>query len=212
MKLKKLYISLFFTGICLLQISCAEAQSVDNSDNTIAESTNQNEQVTNRKAEPTNRRGETFEFPEVVKSELDKRFPGWKFQKEREDILKYLKESVSPDARPEFIKGDFDGNGEQDYAVLFEQGKVQNEQGNDIGADIHLVAFLQKKNKFEVREIEDGYGDFLMLEEKGSSGYNYETDKNFTFKNDAVFSGIFEKAGVSYIYENDKFREIVTSD
>jgi hypothetical protein len=47
---------------------------------------------------------------------------------------------------------------------------------------------------------------------KGERDYNYETDKKFTYKNDAVFTGYWEKGGVTFVYERGKFRSIVTSD
>ncbi len=31
--------------------------------------------------------------------------------------------------------------------------------------------------------------------------YSYETSEYFTYQNDAIFTGIFEKGGTSYVYE-----------
>jgi hypothetical protein len=46
-------------------------------------------------------------------------------------------------------------------------------------------------------------GDFLTVWKKGDRGYNYETQKHFTFAIDAVEAIIFEKG---------RFRAIVTGD
>ncbi len=59
--------------------------------------------------------------------------------------------------------------------------------------------------------VDDG-GEYIALMKKGEKDYDYETDKNFIYKNDALFSGYFEKGGSSYIYEKGKFRGITTSD
>lgn len=52
----------------------------------------------------------------------------------------------------------------------------------------------------------------MLNEKKGSRDYNFETGKNFIYKNDAIFVGIFEKAGESYVWQKGKFISIVTSD
>jgi hypothetical protein len=46
----------------------------------------------------------------------------------------------------------------------------------------------------------------------GEWDYNYETQQYFTYPHDAIFTGIFEKGGSSYLYEKGRFRSIITSD
>lgn len=155
----------------------------------------------------------TLEVPAAVRADLDERFPGWQFPEVRDEIRKFLKERVSPDARAEFVAGDFDGNGEPDYAALVEHGTVYNGEGAPVGHNLYLVAYLKSGDGFKFHMVDpEGGGEYLVLMKKGEKDYDYETDRNFTYEHDAIFAGIFEKAGTSYVYEGGKFRAIVTSD
>lgn len=154
-----------------------------------------------------------IEIPPVITGELNRRFPGWRFPKIHDDIHKFLKEYISEDTRPEFIEGDFDGNRQLDYAVLIEYGNIYNADNQPIGHNIYIVAFLRKGNDFQFHTVDSGTGsDYLTLMKKGGKDYDFESEKNFTYKNDAIFAGIFEKAGISYVYDRGKFRAILTSD
>src|SRR5687768_13261718 len=81
----------------------------------------------------------SLEIPREIRSMLDKRFPGWKFPEVDESVLSFLKERVSPAARPEIITGDFDGNKKPDHAVLIKHGKVHDESGKAVGDNLLAV-------------------------------------------------------------------------
>jgi hypothetical protein len=152
------------------------------------------------------------ELPSAIKSALDSRFPGWQFPAVSEDICKFLKDYVARDARPELISGDFDGNGRRDYAALVQHGTVTNSEGMPIGHNVYVIAFLKKGSRFKMYIADPEGGEYLVLMRKGKRDYDYETNRYFTYANDGIFAGIFEKAGESYIYENGRFRAIITSD
>ncbi len=147
--------------------------------------------------------------PEVI-SALDERFPHWRFPEVSDEIRDFLKKNVAPDARPEFIEGDFNGDGKLDCAVLIEQGAVPNESGETIGYNVYIAAFMKRNAGYKLYVM--GGNEYVTLVKKGDKDYDYETGKTFTYDNDAIFTGIFEKAGTSYIFENGKFRAIITSD
>jgi hypothetical protein len=137
-------------------------------------------------------------LPREVNAFLSQRFPDWK----------------SADARPDFIAGDFDGNGQTDYAVYIKRGKPAKRK-------LSVTALLRKGGKFRPYILEsenaaadesEKYGSYLAYNKKGAKGYNHETQKAFTFAHDAVFVGFWEKGGSSYIYRNGRFRAIITSD
>jgi hypothetical protein len=152
------------------------------------------------------------EVPLAIKTELDKRFPDWRFPKIDPEIGRYLREHHTPDMYPEFISGDFDGNGQIDYAALIEDGTaLLNEEGVPVEASRQLIVFLKNGKKFKFHSL-DQASEYIALIKKGERGYSYETDKKFTYKNDAIFTGFWEKGGVSLVYEKGKFRSIVTSD
>ena len=58
----------------------------------------------------------------------------------------------------------------------------------------------------------DPGGEYLTLAKKGTSDYNYNEQKEITYSNDAILTGIFEKGGMSYVYKNGKFISFVSSD
>ncbi len=216
-------IKISFIGFSFLIASCdakeqtIESQRSQNNNSSQQSATEQNSNLRGYSNENINNKDvddyglKPEQLPSIVRAELDKRFPGWRFPKVDEGIHRYLRENISADTRPEFISGDFDGNGQLDYAVMIEHGVALNEDGNPVGHNIYVVAFLKYGGKLKFYMVEDG-GEYITLIKKGEKGYDYETDKNFIYKNDALFSGYFEKAGVSHIYEKGKFRGITTSD
>jgi hypothetical protein len=149
------------------------------------------------------------ELPTAARRVLDKKYPGWKFPEVNDEIRQYYKKS---DAELNLVQGDFDGNGQADYALQIAHGVVFDNGGRAY-PQIHLVALLQKSGKFKLYIVDaDGGGDFLIVWKKGDQGYSYDTQSHFIFANDAIEAVIFEKAGVSYVFEKGKFRAIVTGD
>ncbi len=151
-------------------------------------------------------------LPHSAQAKLDKKYPGWKFVPVSDEIRQYFKQDL-PGARPDLIAGDFDGNGQTDYAVLIEHGIITGANGKPIGRRAHLLAFLQRKQGFKLYVVDDeGGGEYLTLARKGTQGYDYETQQNFIYQHDTISTGIFEKAGSSYLFEHGRFRVIITSD
>ena len=150
-------------------------------------------------------------LPASMKSILDRRFPGWSYLPVDDEIRKFLKEYVSEYARPDLINGDFDGNSQTDFAVLIE-GKTRSPKGASIEMrKARLVVFLTKAAGFQIKVL-DPEGAYLVLMKRGDWDYSYETDQYFTYQSDAIFAGIFEKGGTSYVYQQGRFRSIITSD
>lgn len=151
------------------------------------------------------------EMPPAIKSSIDKKFPDWKPLDVNEEIWNYIKYYVSADARPDIIKGDFDGDKQLDYAVLFRHGTAKPytyEYNND---DVHLVVFLNRGNEYRLYELKDP-GEYIMLSESGSMGFDFNEKKRFKFKKDGISSGFFEKSGWEYLYEKDGFKRIYSAD
>ncbi len=94
-----------------------------------------------------------LELPSAITSDLDKRFSGWRFPAVSDEVRKFVKEYFSPETRPEFTSGDFDGNGQTDYAMLVEHGKIFDMKGKVVGQKVQLVAYLKKRGKYKVKEV-----------------------------------------------------------
>ncbi|MCU1264472.1 MAG: hypothetical protein JWM21_790 [Acidobacteria bacterium] len=150
-------------------------------------------------------------LPASLKFDLDRKFPGWRYLTVDDEISSFLRENVSPYARPNLISGDFDGNGDRDYAALIEHKNSSGKTGSPDESPVSLVIFLRTVTGFKMHVL-DPEGDYLVSMKRGAWDYDFEAQRYFTYPHDAIFTGIFEKAGSSYIYENGRFRSIVTSD
>lgn len=150
-------------------------------------------------------------LPAAVKSALDRRFPGWRLVDGSKDVRRFLKERVSADARPDLIRGDFDGNGQPDYALLLSHGGEFNNRGETVGPKVRLVVFLRKGGKYKFYELSDP-GEYLTLGRKGEDGFDFHAGRKIKYRNDAIEVWIFEKAGWAYIYNNGRFRYVYSLD
>jgi hypothetical protein len=151
----------------------------------------------------------TPKLPPAARAVLDGNYPGWKFSEASADVRHFLQKS---DAELNLVAGDFDGNGQLDYALQIQHG-TNLYNGGASHSKLHLIALMKKASGYKLQVIDaDGGGDYLIGWKKGDTGYDYHTDKNFIFANDAVEAVTFEKAGISYVYEKGKFRSIITGD
>jgi hypothetical protein len=137
-------------------------------------------------------------LPNECKKILDKNFRGWKFGKIPKEVTDYHKKEKHP-FEPYLIKGDWNGDGKIDYAVLIESQKKNK-----------TIAFIRLRTKYKHYNLEGG--DYIQVFKKGEKDYSYDSDKNFIYKNDSIFVGIGECCGSSYIWRKGKFFGIVTSD
>lgn len=142
---------------------------------------------------------------------LNRRFPGWKLADVSAEVRQFFKDELKG-ASPVVIYGDFDGNGRRDYAVLIHRGYLLNNQGQAYAPQHFLVVFLRRNTRYKMYVIKDPAGDYLSLAKKGTRDYNYTAQKEIIYENDAIVTGIFEKAGSSYVYKNGRFISFVSSD
>lgn len=150
-------------------------------------------------------------MPSSARLMLDRRFPGWKFVEVSPEVRLFFEEQMKG-ASPSLISGDFDGNGSLDYAALIQHGKLFNEKGKAIASRYYLVAFLRRGTRYRMHVIKDPDGEYLCLAKKGTRDYNYDEQKEIVYANDAILTGIYEKGGSSYVYDNGRFRSFVSSD
>jgi hypothetical protein len=139
-------------------------------------------------------------LPTSVRVMLNLRFSGWRFSDVSPEVRQFFKENMRG-ASPVVISGDFDGNGRRDYAVLVQWR-----------ARYYLVIFLRRTADYKMYVIKDPNGEYLILARKGTRDYNYNEQKEITYANDAIMTGIFEKGGSSYIFKNGGFRSFISSD
>lgn len=140
----------------------------------------------------------TKTLPAPIQNYLDKSHTGWK-----------LVEGDPACQSRSVVKGDLDGNGKTDFAVMFKTRK-----------DGYIIAFLANGSGYKPVVAHQGYvsdGGFLVLAKKGEpyaeiiseDGERAPTRK---LKTDALASGGCESSETLYIYANGKFSQVATSE
>lgn len=137
-------------------------------------------------------------LPAVITSYLDQNHAGWKLV-EGDPVCK----------SHAVVKGDLDGNGKTDYAVMFKTRK-----------DGYITAFLANGATYKPVAVHQGYvgdGGFLVLAKKGEPyaeiiSEDGERGPTRKLKTDALASGGCESSETLYIYANGKFSQIATSE
>jgi hypothetical protein len=148
-------------------------------------------------------------LPESARMLLNRRLPGWKFTEVSQEVRQFFETEMTGQS-PHLIGGDFDGNGKRDYAVLISHGQVR--YGEQTWPRSLLVVFLRKAEGYRMYIIKEPNGEYLCLARKGEKDFNYDEQREITYANDAILTGIFEKGGSSYVFEKGRFRTFVSSD
>jgi hypothetical protein len=153
-------------------------------------------------------------LPEVINSTLNRKFPGWRLSEVSVDVRQFFRERF-PDARPNLIEGDFDGNGRTDYALLIEHTNF-NKSGKTFTHVVELLAFLKKGATYKLYTLKESAPAtpelYLTLAGKGKEGRTFHTQSRFRYPNDSITASYFEKAGGTYIFRKGRFRYVVESD
>lgn len=153
----------------------------------------------------------TPDLPLPIKVLLNGNFPGWSFPEVSEDDCYAVRECGGLDAYAQMIKGDFNGDGLTDYAVLIQRSAEANDKGVAKPLSVDIVAFFRKTGGFKMYPVTSEGGNALILMRKGESDYDYEGERDFTYPRDSILSGE-GMGGTSYIWENGRFRALITSD
>ena len=147
--------------------------------------------------------GAADRLPADVRATLDGQYRGWRFAKLAPDLRRLLAVNDSP----EWVKGDYDGDGKIDYAVNIVNEGSDNPQ--------KIVVLLSRSSGFEQHVLESGpisTFTFLHPVRKGESRTDVTTDKTYTMPTDALDVIYEEKGGVTYLFNRDHFRRIVSGD
>jgi hypothetical protein len=148
-----------------------------------------------------------YELPVACKKILDSKFSGWKMAEPIDAVAEYFKNEKITNA-PNLTKGDWNGDGKLDYAVLIAHG---SEKADDkMMPTMWTIAFIKTTNGYNHYKLEGG--DYIQTVKKGKKDFNAETQKAFTHKTDAIFSAIWEKTGTAFIWDKTKFKSVLTSD
>ena len=97
--------------------------------------------------------------------------------------------------------GDYDSDGKVDQAVLLESKPA--------GRTIVLV-FMSSVSGGPV--VAGDGSEHLSTITRGTRGHNFETEKDFTYEADALYTGDYHCCGYSFLWQKGKFIRITTGD
>jgi hypothetical protein len=153
-----------------------------------------------------------LELPSEARDMLYLKFPEWRYAEISDEVQQAFKQAGNAQIRHDLISGDFDGDGHADYAALILHGMTRVQEGNVVGPEPVLVIFMAQDHGYRLYVIEDPGGEYLELAHKGDRRYDFEAQKEFTLEHDAIEAIVFEKAATSYVFEQGRFRAIITGD
>lgn len=155
---------------------------------------------------PGTEEADPMALPQPVLQLLERHYTGWK--------QPTLLEGVAKNARrqnqgPYHVRGDFNGDNEQDFAVQIQQGD-----------HVVVIAFVHNAGNWEVQELKKDilFNErgrlkslyYLYLTEAGAKLASDETNQDFETQHDAVTVGINDDA-TTYVLENGRFRGYSTN-
>jgi len=142
---------------------------------------------------------------------LDRFYPdGWRFA----TLDTYPRSELQPGQSPEWIGGDFDGDGYSDYAAQLVIHKLGHTASVD-SAQL-IVVLLRKRDGFQRHVVSVGGGPntgvYLAKMPRGEMVKDYEGNVADTLESDAVHQIFAGQAAVAHVYDDGHWREILTGD
>ena len=143
-------------------------------------------------------------LPKDGRATLDKECPGWRFAA----LAAEFRGLLGPGDSPEWIQGDYDGDGKPDYAAQIICPASPSPAQK-------TVALLRRAGGFERHTLESfGVGDYTFLHpiRKGEELYDFEQDRTMPSPRDAIMIVYEEKASVTHLFEKGAFHRMITAD
>lgn len=151
------------------------------------------------------------DLEQSCKTLLNQALPVWTMASVSEDVKAFAAAELQAD--PLKIRGDFDGDGRQDIALLI-QNRAQPvfEEPDRIKATRIAVCFA-KVPAMVLRLLEEPYcDDFIYLMKKGEDMHDIEAGNLGKYPVDAIGTTCFEKAGAVFLFDGKNFKRIINSD
>lgn len=141
---------------------------------------------------------------------LDHRLPHWTLASVSEEVKAFAEQQQ---ADPVKIRGDFDGDGREDIALLIQnRARPVLDEPQRINAT-RVAVCLAGERATVLRLIEAPYcDDLIYLVRKGEDMNDIESGPLGKYPVDAVGTTCFEKAGAVFFFDGREFRRVVNSD
>jgi hypothetical protein len=139
------------------------------------------------------------QLPSACQALIAKTLPAWKPAAPDADVVAWAK---SRNFNPIIAVGDFDGNGQKDWATI----------GVD-GSKNKVILCLSQESKISLRVAEDSVCTNLVQTLSAKTKvFNYDTGMREVLKHDSVSTSCFERASRVFPLENRKLRVFSNSD
>lgn len=150
------------------------------------------------------------DLEQSCKTLLNQTLPVWTMASISEEVKTF---AAGRHADPLKIRGDFDGDGHQDIALLIQnRARPVFEEPDRIKAT-RIAVCLANAPSMILRLIEEPYcDDFIYLLKKGEDMYDIEAGNLGKYPVDAIGTTCFEKAGAVFFFDGKNFRRIINSD
>ena len=146
-------------------------------------------------------------LPRAVRRAVDAAYPGWRFA----TIIPELRRELAPGQRPEWVSGDFDGDGRRDYAVQIVWAEAPPPQDSS-----QLTVALLRRPRGYARHVVHATGIhdgiWLARGRRGSRNCDFEADTEFVYRTDAIEIGYGQEAGETCLFLRSAFRCLITSN
>lgn len=150
--------------------------------------------------------GQEVYIPAAIRSYADSAYPGWRLSTITEEMRSaFFAHSKS---HPSYIRGDFDGNGKEDYAL-------QITYPDSIQYSRAVTVFIAQGERFTPYLLRSGPEDperYIFLSPKGAKRFDWETEKSFLCPSDGISIGFAGKAVETFFFHHGKFNKIITGD
>lgn len=146
----------------------------------------------------------------TCKAQITKKLQEWSVTSISADVAAWSK---SHRKNPTLVRGDFNGDGHLDVALLI-QNRAKPVLDYPERAQSSLVAVcLSRPTAVVLHLIDKLYcSDAIEQVRKGRQYYDFEKEKAGTYPLDGVRTICFEKASATYVYDGAGFRRIVDGD
>lgn len=151
------------------------------------------------------------DLEDSCKTLINQALPVWTMASVSEDVKAFVAAELRAD--PLRIRGDFDGDGRQDIALLIQNRAQPLLQEPDRIKATRIAVCLAKVPSMVLRFVEEPYcDDFIYLVKKGEHMFDFEAGKLGKYPADAIGTTCFEKAGAVFLLDGDGFKRIINND
>jgi hypothetical protein len=124
--------------------------------------------------------------------------------------------SATARAHPGLVSGDFDADGNEDFAALVEY-PIKRPPGKAFDRLVVALAFIARADGYLLMRVNNptpgpANNEYITLRRRGTVGLDFQRGGHFRYQRDSIGLWWFEKGGGTYHYRNGRFHYLTESD